>query len=227
MVHYKLVVLIIAHDHPAYKEFDTIWRENIEYNKSLSNDIKFFFLYNVPGRKERVGDNLYFPNEETYPNPGLILKTLGGIQYLRENDITYDMLFRTNLSSFINLPKLLEYVDANKDRKLFYSGGRYYLPKHVAGCSMLFSKDLLAYVVENSSKLNLNIQDDHCINTLLLSSGLDITYETIPGIGISPNINMEEHKNKVYFRFWYVNNNRDDRSSDSVYMRKLHKIINP
>lgn len=83
----RLVVLVIAHRNPSYEQLQCAWELHWQTTGRDLRGAKRYFLYNDPKQTEHVrvsadGAELTFPHEETYPAPGLLLKTLGAIDYL-------------------------------------------------------------------------------------------------------------------------------------------------
>lgn len=78
------------------------------YIKTDLRNMQRYYLYNDEHQEESVrvlyGHDLVFPHAETYPAPGLLLKTMDAIDYLHQNHVTYDFLLRTNLSSLFDWP---------------------------------------------------------------------------------------------------------------------------
>lgn len=82
----RLVVLVIAHRNPSYEQLQRIWEAHWQTTGGLPGTQRYF-LYNDPQQMDPVrvtgdGSELTFPHEETYPAPGLLLKTLGAIDHL-------------------------------------------------------------------------------------------------------------------------------------------------
>lgn len=110
--HYKVIILIIASDAPHYNVFKKCWMEYMNKNEN----IKSFFLYS----NENMDTDIYITKDSITYNckesliPGILYKTIAGY-YFSQKKLSYDFMLRTNLSSFINFPRLLTYLD-NIDR---------------------------------------------------------------------------------------------------------------
>ena len=106
--HYKLIILIIASDAPHYEVFKKCWMEYMNKNEN----IKSFFLYS----NENLDTDIYVTKDSITYNckesliPGILYKTIAGY-YFSQKKLSYDFMLRTNLSSFINFPQLLTYLD--------------------------------------------------------------------------------------------------------------------
>lgn len=105
--HYKLIILIIASSAEHYNIFTKCW---LEYMNKF-DEVKSFFLYS----DENIDTDIYITeNAITYKCkesliPGILYKTIAGY-YFCEKKFTYDYILRTNLSSFIHIPRLLQYI---------------------------------------------------------------------------------------------------------------------
>jgi hypothetical protein len=106
--HYKLIILIIASDAHHYEVFKKCWMEYMNKNEN----IKSFFLYS----NENMDTDIYVTKDSITYNckesliPGILYKTIAGY-YFSQKKLSYDFMLRTNLSSFINFPQLLTYLD--------------------------------------------------------------------------------------------------------------------
>ena len=118
--HYKIIILIIASPAEYYNVFKNCW---LEYMNKY-DEVKTFFLY----CDEQIESDLFITeNSITYKCdesliPGILYKTIAGY-YFCEKKFTYDYILRTNLSSFIHIPRLLEYTktqeNGGKTNKVF------------------------------------------------------------------------------------------------------------
>jgi hypothetical protein len=106
--HYKIIILIIASEAEHYNVFKQCW---LEYMNKY-DEVKSFFLY----CDENIDTDIYITEHAiTYKCkesliPGILYKTIAGY-YFCEKKFTYDYMLRTNLSSFINIPTLLSYIE--------------------------------------------------------------------------------------------------------------------
>jgi hypothetical protein len=105
--HYKMIILIIASSAEHYNIFTKCW---LEYMNKF-DEVKSFFLYS----DVNIDTDIYITeNAITYKCeesliPGILYKTIAGY-YFCEKKFTYDYILRTNLSSFVHIPRLLKYI---------------------------------------------------------------------------------------------------------------------
>lgn len=107
--HYKVIILIIASNdtESPYKEFKDSWKKYM--NKF--QDVRSFFLYSDPSIESEVvieEESITHRHKEWY-EPGILYKTIAGMK-ICEEIFTYDYILRTNLSSFIHVPRLLHFL---------------------------------------------------------------------------------------------------------------------
>jgi hypothetical protein len=106
----KVIFLIIAsHDNPIYEFMRNV--SNIYFNRmEMIYNLKHFYVefkkMEVP--INLVDDTIYVNGEEMLSRA--IIKTHKALQYINAN-FDYDILIRTNLSSFWNIPYLYKYIN--------------------------------------------------------------------------------------------------------------------
>ena len=116
---------------------------------------------NIKGEVEKHGDKLDINHREDYfKTSGKSVKTL---KYVHEK-FDYDYVFRTNLSAYIHIDKLVEHVK-DAPRENFYHGITAQHPDNkditfVSGSGFFLSKDVVRLVAENVDQINLNTIDD-------------------------------------------------------------------
>jgi|LauGreSuBDMM15SN_2_FD.fasta_scaffold21548_2 hypothetical protein len=118
---YSVIVLIIASSGDIYDLFLELWREKIKCwirkgGDSLAVDYRFFFVFADPFLMEDVickDDCIYCKCEESL-EPGILLKTMMAMCFC-ENELVYDSILRTNLSSFWNFSVLSLEIISNME----------------------------------------------------------------------------------------------------------------
>jgi hypothetical protein len=124
--HYKVILLIIASDGDGYCEFTDCWRK---YMNEFPG-VRSFFVYSDPTIEMDVhvtNDSIVHRSDETMI-PGILYKTIAAFSVCNVF-FNYDYILRTNLSSFIHIPRLLTFL--GMQRKDGYAGGHFnILPDH-------------------------------------------------------------------------------------------------
>ena len=227
-MHFKCIIFVISSKGCPYDQFKELWLQHWRANQQYLSGYALYFLYNEPCSEsvepEQSRSDLCFPHEETYPNPGLLLKTMDALQYLAETGVTFDVLCRTNLSSMYNWRVFVQFVKAIHSP--FY-GGRKYANQHVSGCAMFMTGDIAALLLERRTSLSLDVPDDESINKFLHANGPKRQYPDITSATPtnSNEITQALSDQILHFRFYQANQNRC-RSADVEMMRLFCKLYN-
>ena len=116
---YKIIILIIA-SHGDGQEYYDLFKKCWEEYMNRFPEVKCFFLYS----DETIeSDILINKNSITHKSkecltPGILHKTNAG-KYFCHKKFKYDYLLRTNLSSFVHIPNLLNYLETKERNKLW------------------------------------------------------------------------------------------------------------
>ena len=141
------------------------------FKKYMNNhpNIKSLFYKCNPNLEQDVifdedNNTLYVKYEESYI-PGILYKTIKAFDYICKN-FEFDYIFRTNMSSVIDLDKMYTYISNNK---LQYGGvlGNAYGIKFSSGCGFFISKDTCILLLMNNEIIPYNIIDDVAIGYTL------------------------------------------------------------
>jgi len=162
----KIIILIIdADNEPIYQTGRSIWRNNANMH-----GIPIYFLRAAPGV---VDDNLYIDGDCLYTKwidnfaHRINDKTFKALQYCFEN-LEFDYILRTNLSSFYRLNVLIKFLQETP-RVGFYAGPVNFLKiegeegrmfDYVSGSGILLSRDLIPIVLSKQSTISYDYIDD-------------------------------------------------------------------
>ena len=126
---YKIILLIIASsdDGCGYDKFKEYWRLYM----NMFSGARSFFIYSDPtitSDMHVTNDSISHRSTESL-RPGILYKTLSAMSVCSVL-FNYDYIMRTNLSSFIHIPRLLMYLDT---QQLYdYASGHFSnLPDHL------------------------------------------------------------------------------------------------
>jgi len=123
---YRVIILIIASKGDGYNQFKEYWRS---YMNRFSG-VRSFFIYSDPtivSDMHVTNDSISHRSDESM-RPGILYKTIAAMSVC-STLFKYDYILRTNLSSFIHVPRLLRYLDTQ--RLYEYAGGHFNnLPDH-------------------------------------------------------------------------------------------------
>jgi hypothetical protein len=142
----NIIILIIASDNlKEYVEMQNIWRK---YMNTHPN-IKSFFIKNDPNIDSNILLNeelntIFVRDIENYV-PGIFNKTIESIRYCL-NNFNFDYIYRTNLSSFLSLEKMYNFICHNH---IDYGGviGFHNEHKFASGCGFFMSKEVCEFLI--------------------------------------------------------------------------------
>jgi hypothetical protein len=174
----KLVILIIdddGSDDIFYSLARELWRHNLR-NKTIS----YYFLNatqpDLEDHQVLVNSDVIETRHHPDFNQRITEKTQLGIQYCCEN-ITFDYLLRTNLSSFYNLNGLIQHLETLEPKNI-YAGKittQYYLDESgsqqafsfCSGSGFFLSRDVCQKIVQRQQLVSKRLIDDVWIRLLL------------------------------------------------------------
>jgi len=163
----KIIILIIANDSPQYYvEMQHIWRKYM----NIHPNIESFFIKSEPNLTEDVilnkEENTIFIKGTECLSPGIFDKTIASINFCLQKK-EFDYIYRTNLSSFLDLNKMYDFFLLNQ---INYGG---YIGNHngysfSSCCGFILSKEACIYLIDNSRhNLDIKYLDDVVIGNIL------------------------------------------------------------
>lgn len=121
--HYKIINLIIASSAKHYDIFTHCWMQYMNKNP----EVRSFFLYSNAAIESDILIDEYsitYRCEESLI-PGILYKTLAAEKFCQRY-ISYDYMLRTNLSSLVHFPRLLDYLRLQKQEDFMCSNIEYF-----------------------------------------------------------------------------------------------------
>jgi len=210
----------------SFKTYKKIWDLKISKIKD-KYPIDVLFLYSDKNINEKYkidGDNLISRCEENYWG-SLLTKVMNGFEYFQENE--YDLVFKTNLSTFINVPVFYECCNKLSDeREYIYDGvfGDYEGFRFVSGAGMLLNKKCCQIILNNQNLITEKWTDDiffgHVLNKL---------NKIEPNIGNLTRYDLV--KPDIFFDHLSIKNYSHIRVKvrkgewDSIYFNKLYDLL--
>lgn len=153
----KLVVLVIVSDHfPVYLELQQMWKS---YAAHAPEGIEVYFLRADPDLPEpyRFCDHTIWARTSEGWSPdsaGIINKTILAMEGLLEEEIPFNFVLRTNLSSFYHFPRLLSVLNHLPRIRCYFGSSTDGNKGSVAsGCGYVLSKDLVELLVRHKGEL--------------------------------------------------------------------------
>lgn len=214
----KILIIVLSHnDSNIYSEFYKSQKET--WDSVEVPDVKTLYLFGNHDCDEIIDDKIMVDVPEVVENNLIIncgYKTIKS--FLLTKDLDYDYIFRTNSSSYIDKNLLLDFV-SDKPKTNYYSGliGYHGNITFASGSGFFISRDLVDYVIQNSTEWNHNLIDDVAIASLLSSYGIKPYLNE--RIDILEDHNIPNH----YFHYRLKTGNRRD---DIRRMYLIHNIKN-
>ena len=166
----KINIVAIASRGKLYDQMMQIyWIPFIQYIKQHHENINIYLVFgkdaNLTGL-EHIKQHIIVSDTPESLIPGVLDKTLYAFDCLMGND--YDYLIRTNMSSFIMIDKLTEYINS-LNKTGIYNGFSLVHKKHqyVLGWNICMSKDVVSYVLEHKEQIDRTLIDDYTLGVLL------------------------------------------------------------
>ena len=217
----KLIILILANDDNLYIEMQKLWKTYMNNH----NNIKCYFIkYNINLQDEIIIDNdtIFIKGYESFI-PGCLDKTIKSIEFFIKNNIDFDFIFRTNLSSVVHLNKLYNLLHTS----IMCAGviGNYNNINFISGAGILISKDFCCDLIKNKNCLNYNVIDDLSIGKFIMDKNINIVPLTrFEAYNYEDNIELiTSNIIKDYFHFRCKANKDIQKTID--LMKKIIEII--
>lgn len=128
-------------------------------------------------------------------------------------NVPFDLMFRTNASSYVHKQKLFDFAQTLPTEKLFVSKGDYVM----SGCGFFLSKDLVK-VANDPIDSHPTPSEDMYIATMLNRAGYDVGKE-------GDRVDFDHYKTGPQRECYHYRCKSDtqDRNKDIVAFRKLFK----
>lgn len=164
----KTVVLVLGTYHRPYTALIRTIRET--WAASQVSGVETIFYYGGH-TLVRTDDELVVPTPDDSAHIGL--KTLAAFEYVLEY-VEADLVFRTNCSSYLDLPNLVEYALANARPSAFYGGvigWRGDIP-FASGSGYFISPDLMELALTHRDRWDHKCADDAALAMVLSEHGI-------------------------------------------------------
>jgi hypothetical protein len=213
----KIVVLIIASDfEDHYIEMQAIWKK---YMNTHPNIVSYFIKSDINIQDNVVidGNTIYVKNEESLI-PGIYYKTIESIKYCLKN-VDYDYIYRTNLSSLLDMDQMYSFIINNK---IEYGGviGCHNNIAFASGSGFLISRDASIYLLENQPNIEKDLPDDVLIG-YIITKKYNIEF-------INRNDITKENDNRLTYRnsiFHYRCKSNNSHTNTINIMEKIYNVI--
>lgn len=199
---HKIIILILSSSGEIYSQFKYL---QTQYLSIFTPQINFFFIeFNEDQIEDviEINNTLSFKGSESI-TPGMIIKTSLAINYLKNHD--YDFIFRTNLSTVINMHNLINFINTFNLNQNICSG--FSIFGFITGTGIIMNKNVAEIIANNYTQFNYMGICEDCIISQMLS------HYNIPYIQPSNNYKwgmiidtVNEHDKRNYITFYITNN---------------------
>jgi len=232
----KVLLLLIYSLNPIYNEMFSI-QQKYAHN---FNEVDTFFIVmreNQEKLVEEENDIIYVKGKEHVLN--VLYKTITALEYLFQKN-EYDFVIRSNISTIIYIPKLLQYLHSIPTTNIYTTSQFLNLqwldPRagihntslfgtiYASGISITLSNDTVKYLINNKDKLRHDIVDDVSIglffktyNPTILKKGSQYMSSELHTNTVTKNININDY---IFFR-----NKSNNRMVDIKIMNLIVKKL--
>ncbi len=222
----NILILIIYSESDLYKKMFEIqqnyYKKSCDHiKKNLKYNIDFYFIQFRQQVNPVEIDNNFIWVKGDENRMKITEKTLSSLKYIyKDLNLSYDFIIRTNISTIINFTELYIFLNSLPKNNIYCTGNILNLqwldpPSgikdkslfgtiYAAGTSIIFSSDVVSYMIENTDKFRYDIVDD-------VSFGLFI-YKYLPDafhnldkfiasfLVVNKNFNIKCTTNHVFIR---------------------------
>jgi hypothetical protein len=213
----KTLVLVLgcrAHPYPALIEtIESTWAaEEVD-------DVSVLFYYGGTEHR-RAGRHLYLPVPDDLPNVGR--KTIAAFDYAL-GEVDFDVVFRTNCSSYVDLVNLREHVLTRAPGPRFYAGliGMHDGVTFASGSGYLLGRDLVELAVRERAAWDHDLVDDVALGAVLDRHGVRPEPVPRPYYGSAEEV-VDVDTSLFHFR---CHTDSPGRREDAAVMRELHRAF--
>lgn len=131
-------------------------------------------LFYKAGNKTKLRNNYLYVEQKDKSVLGITEKTLKAFDWVLKNR-NYDLIFRINSSSYINVENFKKFLLNIKTEKL-YSGKvmNFHGKEYVSGAGILISIDLVKLMIKQKESINTDYLDDVAFGDLLSNCNIEI-----------------------------------------------------
>ena len=229
----KILILAIYSYSDEYQKMLEIQRS---YLHNYENVHTYFidFRENQTNTIEIEDDFIYVKGINSYLN--ITYKTIEALEYAL-NNIKFDYVIRTNVSTIINVPELYKFCTYLPEKNVYTSGRMFDLQwldikggikdkslfgvLFASGTSIIMSNDVVKFMVNNKSKIRYDIVDDVTIAIFMTNYFPSAYYPQTASFYIVPK-NIKSNEVPIDYVF-YRNRAHENRSGD---IKNMEIVLN-
>lgn len=185
------------------------------WGKTETENAKIYYLW-CNNYKEKDKNDFVLNKEEGY---GMLLwKTLGFLFKHRHDE--FDYILRVNVGSYVNIEKLLLYLE-DKPRTKFYCGqvGNYYDIYFCSGSCFILSKDLVMLSLSKIKDFGFDHIDDVSFGRFMMNHNVEPTF-------CQTKIRALNQEEDILNYHWKLRSPDGQRKKDCEKMIELYNQFN-
>jgi len=216
----KTVVLVLSTHSPSFVPLIETIKGTWAAVRVEGVDVLFYY---GGDRLAIQGRDLYLPVADDLPNAGR--RTLACFEHLLDT-VDFDLIFRTNCSTYIDLPNLRRYVEEHAEPSRFYAGKGAFVDgiDFATGTGYFLSRDLVDLVVSRREDWDHSYLDDVALAKLLRSHGIErrpvprVVYERARDV-------RKVDVSQFHFRCKTAPTGSPSRAGDVAVMLRVHEAF--
>lgn len=220
----KIIILILANDNNIYLKCQSLWKKYMNLHPNIkSYFIKFKKDISKDGYLE--DDTIYIDGEESL-KPGCLIKTIESINFILNKE-EFDYIFRTNMSSVIDLYKFYDFIKNKNDDCMAISGiynNNNIKIKFPSGAGFLLSKKICQQLIDNKDKINYNLIDDVAIGLYLQNQNINI-YPLTRFEAYNYDKNIDKINNELIKDYYHFRCKSFNMELTPIIMKKVIDVI--
>ena len=218
MQNYNLIILVISCYEEQYQMLEKAIRDT--WGNHINKEVNILYCYTENRQKTaQIGDNIFCNSGAEYlMNIGS--KTISALEFIEKN-FEYNFVFRTNLSSYVDVDMLNEISKQYISNKKLIKGviGNYYGIRFTSGSGYLISRDNVQEIINNQHLWNHNYIDDVSLGILMNTLGADFVS------GERFDVTNDTHAIPTNYYHYRVKN-EGNRKIDVLRLKKIHTLKN-
>ena len=231
----KICILFIYSESDYYNNMLKVQQRYVHKHNNVDT---FFVKFNNLQNEDIIinDDIISVKGEELYLN--ILYKTIKSFELLLSNN--YDFFIRSNISTIIDIEKLIYYLE-NIPRTNFYGGGsvgnlqwldhrggifdkKYFGLKFSGGSNIILSTDLVNNMVINKDKINYSIIDDVSISIYLHDNVPEGVTNLFKYKASYVHTNIDNYK-EIQKKYIFYRNRSNNRYNDVIIMNHIVNLI--
>jgi hypothetical protein len=213
----KTLVLVLATHASPFPELVRTIKETWAAVPEPDVDVLFYY---GGARLELADDSLTVPTGDDLPNVGH--KLLACFGYVLEH-FDFDIVFRTNCSTYVDLPNLRRYVEEHASSTRFYAGKGAFADgvDFATGTGIFLSRDLVQLAVDEGDQWDHSHLDDVALAEIMHAHGVErefaprVVYERLRDV-------RKVDTSQFHFRCKSAPTESASREEDARIMRAVH-----